>query len=105
MVWKESSASFPSIWMIKHHFYTDLKDFLGFILNSSKYCALFLNLLLAHSPLSVFIFRPFRNSGDDNSFVVSVWSVEDFLTIFLSFSLLANFECLLCHVIFVIAVF
>lgn len=85
MVWRESSALFPSIWMINHHFYTDLKDFPGFILNSSKYCVLFLNILLAHSLLSVPIFRPFRNFGNNSGCVARIWYVEDFLIIFLSF--------------------
>ena len=103
MVW--SSALFSSIWMINHHFYTDLKDFLGFILNSSKYCVLFLNLLLVCSPLYVSIFRPFQTFSNDNGFVAAICYVEGFLIIFLSCSLLANCGHLLCHDIFIIIVF
>lgn len=68
--------------MINHHFYTDLKDFLGFILNSSKYRVLFLNLLLVCSPLSVSIFRPFQIFSNDNGFVADICYVEGFLIIF-----------------------
>lgn len=58
------------------------------------------------SPLSsLSIFRPFRNFGNNNGFLASIWYEEDFLIIFWSFCLLANFEHLLCPAIFVITVF
>lgn len=82
MVWSGSSASVSSIWMINHHFYTNSKDFLGFILNSSKCCVLFLNLSLVHSPLSVSIFMPFQIFGNDNGFATGLWYVEGFLIAF-----------------------
>lgn len=51
------------------------------------------------SPLfSLSIFRPFRNFANNNGFLASIWHEEDFLTIFSSFCLLANFvPCDLCN--------
>lgn len=76
-VWSESSALFSSIGMINHRFHTELKVLLGFILNSSIYCVLFLK----HSSMCLF-FMLFHVFNNDNDFVVGIWYRKYFLIIF-----------------------